>query len=117
MKKKGFTFLEVMIAMAIFAVAILFIVKLNSASNANINRQFNRQKMLYTAQRLLESYKSVAPSSQELSGTTIDGYYVKVDSIIAQGSSGHLFEITIHITTHLGDTQNEEILATHVIRG
>lgn len=117
MKKKGFTFIEVMIAMTIFAFAILLVVKLNSASTINLNKQNYRQSMLFTAQRLMESYKSVPVSAQELAGTIIDGFYVKVDSPISYGTSGTLFEITIHIRPSATDTDNEEILSSHVIRG
>lgn len=117
MKKKGFTFIEVMIAMTIFALAILLVVKLNSVSTKNLNKQNQRQQMLYTAQRLMESYKSVLPT-QELTGTTIDGFYVKVDNpIIAFGASENLYEITIHIRPTAADADDEEVLSAHVLKG
>jgi len=76
MKKRGFTYIEVMIALAVFALIFTYVMKLNSSSNAVMRDEKQRLQMVYIAQREIERYKSEIFNDTDY---TIDGFYVSVD--------------------------------------
>lgn len=77
MIKKGFTYIEIMVAIGIFILMMLFIMKLDSTASRNI-RVFNEKvKMTYLAQSEIEKLKS---NPNMVSTTkTIEDYTVKVE--------------------------------------
>lgn len=58
MKKRGFTYIEVMIGMAIFAITLIFVSRLYRTTSMTMYIQQQKLKMMYTAQKVLENYKT-----------------------------------------------------------
>ncbi|MCJ7689220.1 MAG: prepilin-type N-terminal cleavage/methylation domain-containing protein [Clostridiaceae bacterium] len=114
MRKKGFTYIELMIAITIFTILILTIMKLNSTSQSNINKQINSQKMMFVAQKQMEKFKSTQPVEITVPFTVIDGYYVKLVSDNTPG--GNIFRVTISVRKDLTSGTDEITLQGHVIK-
>lgn len=58
MKKKGFTYIEIAIAVSVFGLFMLFLAQMNHTSNSVLNLRRDRLRMNYIAQEELEKYKS-----------------------------------------------------------
>jgi prepilin-type N-terminal cleavage/methylation domain-containing protein len=114
MKKKGFTYLEVMIAISIFAILILAIMKLNITSENNLNSQITNQKMMFLAQKQLEKYKTTQPAGIIPVFTLIDGYYVKLTSDNTPG--GNIYRVTVIVRKNPTNSTGELTLQCHVIK-
>jgi prepilin-type N-terminal cleavage/methylation domain-containing protein len=76
MKKRGFTYIEVMIAFAIFAILMVFVMKLDSTANRLMRYQQEQLRMVYTAQMAMEKYKYNQITYED---NNFNGYYVKVE--------------------------------------
>jgi len=114
MRKKGFTYLEVMIAISIFAILILAVMKLNIVTQNNLNNQITSQKMMFVAQKQLEKYKTAQTSVTTLPFNLIDGYYVKLESDNTPG--GNIYRVTVSVRKKPTDSAGEIILQSHVIK-
>jgi len=114
MKKKGFTYIEVMIAISIFAMLILMIMKLNITSENNLNTQINSQKMMFVAQKQLEKFKTTELAGNIPNFTLIDGYYVKVVSDNTPG--GNIYRVTVSVRRDPINTTGQVTLQSHVIK-
>jgi prepilin-type N-terminal cleavage/methylation domain-containing protein len=114
MKKKGFTYIELMIAITIFTILILTIMKLNSTSQSNINKQISSQKMMFVAQKQMEVFKSTQPVEVTVPFTLIDGYYVKLVSDNTPG--GNIYRVTISVRQDPNIGADEIILQSHVLK-
>lgn len=77
MIKRGFTYIEIMVAVVIFITMMLFILKLDSAASRNI-RVFNEKvRMTCIAQSEIEKLKS--NPNKVTTSKTVDGYLINVD--------------------------------------
>ena len=112
MIKKGFTYLEVMIAISIFAILFLTIIKLNALSENNLNAQLNSQKMMFVAQKRLEEYKTTQVADPNFA--LLDGYYVQLISDNTPG--GALCRVTITVRRDSSSTNGEIALQSHVLK-
>ncbi|MFA9396692.1 MAG: type IV pilin protein [Clostridiaceae bacterium] len=124
MKKNGFTYIEVMIAVGIFFILFVVIMRLDSEANKNMNRQIAKQNMMLEAQKQVEKFKTtnanIGSYSDDNNDTNdsfenIDNYYVALDSKLA-GSSDILYEVTVVVRKTAQDKENEVILKTHVLK-
>ena len=122
-KKKGLTFLELMIAIAIFAVLSILVIRINITANKNMSTQMEKQNMMMQAQMLLEKYKTTKENigsyaGEGNSGTSfikIDNYYVVVQGTIKDVEGGGLYEVTVRVRRWPEDAENEVMLKSHVL--
>lgn len=131
MKKRGFTYIEVMMAIGVFIMLSAFVIRLNIAANKNVNAQVLRQNMMMEAQRCLEESKN-DPDSSEYKGsdykkmkednkdtnkdTNKDVYYVNISSMQVKADSPNLFEITVKVRDGIDDEKNEVVLKSHFFK-
>lgn len=118
MRKKGFTYIELMIAISIFTLLILIIMKLNSTSESNINKQINDQKMIFMAQHQMEKFKTTLasigtyPNDFKLDDS---GYYIVVKGNNYVTNNSNVYLVTVWIRKSPLDNSNEIKLQSHVI--
>jgi prepilin-type N-terminal cleavage/methylation domain-containing protein len=126
MKKKGFTYLEVMIAITVFSVLALLVVRLNIAANRNMNAQIERQNMMMVAQKLMEKTKTTTTGVGTYVGEDspynyfeqLEGYYVVVqlkDAYPNQQGPTKLHEITVRVRKQIIDKKSEVVLTSHYL--
>ncbi|AZV55567.2 type II secretion system protein [Clostridium sp. AWRP] len=118
MKKRGFTYIEVMMAIGVFIMLSAFVIRLNIAANKNVNKQVLRQNMMMEAQKCLEKSKN-NPDSSEYKGSdykNIDGYYVNISSMQVKADSPNLFEITVRVRDSIYSDKNEVVLKSHFLK-
>lgn len=124
MRKKGFTYIELSIALAIFALLLLMVVKLNRTSESNLNRQSDNQKMLFVAQQQIEKFKTTLPNMGATAniGTypndfQIDnsGYYIVVKGDNYVTSNSNVYLVTVWVRKSLTDSYGEIKLQSHVL--
>ncbi|AGY76858.2 type II secretion system protein [Clostridium autoethanogenum] len=118
MKKRGFTYIEVMMAISVFIMLSVFVIRLNIAANKNVNKQVLRQNMMMEAQRCLEESKN-DPDSRKYKGSDykkMDGYYVNISSIQVKADSPNLFQITVRVRNNIDDEENEVVLKSHFLK-
>jgi len=104
MKKKGFTYIEVMIAFGIFALIFTFVMKLNRSSNVVMRDERQRLQMIYVAQRSLENFKT---SLAESEASNVQGFYVLVKKI---DISSTLKEVTVTVKKNKNDSSDKAII-------
>ncbi|MDP4089595.1 MAG: prepilin-type N-terminal cleavage/methylation domain-containing protein [Bacillota bacterium] len=122
-RKKGLTFIELMIAIAIFGVLSVVVVRLNVTANKNMTLQMDKQNMMMVAQTQLEKFKTTKTNigsytSEGAPGNSfqnISGYYVVVQSNISDSQGGILYEVTVRVRRDPKDYENEVILKGHVL--
>jgi len=117
MKKKGFTYIEVMIAFAIFALIFTYVMKLNKSSNAVMRDERQRLQMIYIAQMQLEKYKSQISNSDFIYYDSNNvSYYVSVSFSKADNiSSTSIKEIKVTVKKKKNDSLDKEVvLKSHV---
>jgi prepilin-type N-terminal cleavage/methylation domain-containing protein len=82
MKKKGFTYIEVMIALAIFSLMLIFVMKLSSSTSRFVGYEKQKMQMMYAGQRAIEQYKTLLFKNPDVTNgfttTTSEGFTVKV---------------------------------------
>ncbi|HEY8892277.1 MAG TPA: type II secretion system protein [Clostridium sp.] len=119
MKKKGFTYIEIMIAISIFTILIVMIMKLNITSEGNLNKQTSSQKMMFVAQQQIEKYKSTLSNigSYE-NGFTQDssGYYIVVRGDNSVTDNTNVYLVTVWVRKSSTDNSNEIKLQSHVLK-
>ncbi|MFL0195452.1 type II secretion system protein [Clostridium sp. WILCCON 0269] len=118
MKNKGFTYIEIMMAIAIFLILSAFIVRLNITSNKNMNTQVQQQNMMMEAQKLLEKFKTTTTSVGNYANNDyepIDGYYVVVQYEAVSGFP-NLLQITVRVRENVSDANNEVVLTSHFLK-
>lgn len=124
MKKKGFTYIEIMIAITIFLILAIFVVRLNIAANKNMTKQVDRQNMMMEAQKLLEKFKTtttpignyVDDNYLHNSYQQIDSYYVVVQSKNISEGPPTLLEVTVRVRKDVTDKNNEVVLTSHFLK-
>lgn len=124
MKKSGFTYIEVMIAITVFLIIAICVMKLNIEANKNINRQIDKQDMMLEAQKQLERFKTttenignyVDDNYQDDNYEQIDGYYVIVQSRNIDKASSKLLEVTVRVRKDVTDKDNEIVLMSHIYK-
>jgi len=119
MKKKGFTYIELMIAMSIFTLSIVMIIKLNITSETNINKQMNSQKMMFVAQQQVEKFKTTLSnigSYEDGFKQDSSGYYIVVrgDNVIT--NNGNLYLVSVWVRENDTDKLSEIKLQSHVLK-
>lgn len=111
MKRKGFTYVEIMIASAIFLTMMVFIIKLDTTASRNIRAYNERVRMYQIAERELELYKSLQANS---TGKTVEGYHVVITST---DFSSLVKEVTVSVRKTPAAPESEAvILKSHVLR-
>lgn len=124
MRKKGFTYIELMIAISIFTLLLLMIMKLNSTSESNLNNQIDSQKRIYVAQQQMEKFKTTLPSIGVAAniGTypnnfKLDnsGYYIVVNGNNYVTNNSNVYLVTVWIRKSPFDSSNETKLQSHVL--
>jgi Tfp pilus assembly protein PilV len=78
MKKRGFTYIEVAIAFSIFALVLLFVMKMNHTTSTVMNRQREITKKFYIAQLYMEKRKSTLANQTNDLTEEFEGYQVEV---------------------------------------
>jgi len=115
MRKKGFSYIEVMIAISIFALLLIMVMKINSTSQSNLNKQINSQKMMFVAQEQMEKYKSSQLKVVETQDfILIDEYYVKLT--IDNTPGGNIYRVTVTVRSVPTDGSGEIILQSHILK-
>ena len=118
MKKKGFTYIEVMMAISVFIMLSAFIIRLNITANKNVNMQVLKQNMMMEAQKCLEESKN-NPDSDEYKNDSykeMDGYYINISSVPVKADSPNLFQITVKVRNNIDDEKNEVVLKSHFFK-
>ena len=119
MRKKGFTYIEVMIAITIFSILILIIMKLNVTSENNLNSQIASQKMMFVAQQQMEKFKTTLPTNigSYPSGFQQDtsGYYVVVNGDNSVTNNIKVYLVTVWVRKNASDSSNEIKLQSHIL--
>lgn len=121
MKKDGFTYIEVMVAIAVFLILVVCVMNLNIVANNNINSQIDKQNMMMEAQKQLEKFKTttetigsyVDDNYQDDQYEQVDGYYVIVQAKNVDKASSKLLEITVRVRKNITDKDNEVVLMSH----
>ncbi|MBV4419776.1 type II secretion system GspH family protein [Clostridium tyrobutyricum] len=106
MRKRGFTYIEIMVALGVFMVLSIFIIRLNITSNRNMNMQIERQNMIMEAQKCIEEIKSDPIKYNNNNYKSKDGYYVSQFAKRTSTSKNiSIFEITVKVKSvnHSGD--------------
>lgn len=115
--KKGFTYIELMVSIAIFLIIFAIIMKLNNKSYEIHNTSFSKTQLIYFAQLEIEQYKSSPIDFEGYKETSIGSniykYYVSITST-AISSSPNLKEVTVHIGESKYDSTFEK-LQCHII--
>lgn len=111
MKRRGFTYIEVMIAIAVFLIMAVCVMKLNIEANKNINKQIDKQDMMMEAQKQLEIFKTTKEDIKK----DVDNYHV----IVQSSNDPNLLTVTVTVRKNLknddndNDDDNEVILISH----
>lgn len=83
MKKKAFTYIEVAIAFSIFAIMLVYVMKLDSTANRTMRENRQKLQMLYVAQMEMEKHKNDGDLTPLMNYYTVTfnniTYYVKFD--------------------------------------
>ena len=125
MRKKGFTYIELMIAISIFALLILMVMKINITSQSNLNKQMNSQKMMFVAQKQMERFKTTVSNNSTLSnigsyenGFQEDdsGYYIVVNGNNLVTNNSNVYLVTVWVRKSPNDSSNEIKLQSHVLK-
>jgi len=124
MKKKGFTYIELMVAISIFAVLIIIVMKVNITSQSNLNKQKTSQKMMFVAQQQIELYKTDfldKGSYEEGFEADTSGYFVVVkgDNTVTNNTvadNENLYLVTVWVRKSLTDNSNEIKLQSHILK-
>lgn len=123
MKKKGFTYIELMIAMSIFAILVVMVMKLNMISQSNLNKQMNSQKMMFVAQQQIEKFKTTLSTNAAVPNIgaypndfkpDISGYNIVAIGNNAVTNNSNLFLVTIWVRKSSTDSSTEIKLQSHV---
>ena len=122
-KKKGFTFIELMATITVFAVLSILIVRLNITANKNMSLQRERQNMMMQAQMLLEKYKTtkenigsyVGEGNPGTSFQRINNYYVVVQGSIIDAQGGILHEVIVRVRREPLEVDNEVMIKSHIL--
>lgn len=113
MKKRGFTYLEVMIALSILAILVIFVIKLDHTANDVMRDETRKMKMLNIAQTAVERYKADMIESTPYA-TSIDGFYVKIESKeitrTIRGQSIQVNEVKVTVKKNQSDPDGEAVV-------
>jgi type II secretory pathway pseudopilin PulG len=116
MKKKGFTYIEVAIAFSIFALVLLFVMKMNHTTSTVMNRQREKTKKFYIAQLYMERYKSNHIKQTVDLTENFEGYEVGIKlvsdqkiNVLVNGASKEVTpkKITVTVRSINGGTNND----------
>lgn len=93
MKKRGFTYIEVMIALAIFSIFIMFLMNINHNSAKLAEKRIEKLKKLYIAQMEMERWKSDYDDKAREEDEVIE-YYIAINenTIDYKDLSGNKFK-------------------------
>lgn len=93
MKKRGFTYIEVMIALAIFSIFIMFLMNINHNSAKLAEKRREKLKKLYMAQMEMERWKSDYDDKTSEEDEVIE-YYIAINenTIDYKDLSGNKFK-------------------------
>ena len=125
MMKKGFTYIEVIIAISVFAILILTVMKLNVTSENNLNSQINSQKMMFVAQQQIEKFKTTLSTNAAVTniGAYPDnfkpdnsGYYIVAIGNNTVTNNSNLYLVTIWVRISSADSSTEIKLQSHVTK-
>lgn len=126
MKKKGFTYIELMIAITIFTIIILTIMKLNSISQSNINKQISSQKMMFVAQKQMEVFKTSLSNTPKEANVSNESKYFQLDDggdyyIVVNGdnsgtNNANVYLVTVWVRESPTNSSTELKLQSHVIK-
>ncbi|QXE19805.1 type II secretion system protein [Clostridium sp. 001] len=118
MKKRGFTYIEVMMAISVFIMLSAFVIRLNITANKNVNKQVLKQNMMMEAQKCLEESKNNPDSSEYKNDSykKMDGYYINISSVPVKADSPNLFQITVKVRNNIDDEENEVVLKSHFLK-
>jgi prepilin-type N-terminal cleavage/methylation domain-containing protein len=109
--KKGFTYIEVMIAVAIFSIMMIFIIRLDTVTSRNVRNFNENMKMMNIAQSEIEVYKS---KPEDSSGKIVEGYFVMVKSI---SLDAYLSEVTVTVKKSAQAPDSEAlVLKNHLLK-
>lgn len=125
MRKKGFTYIELMIAVSIFSLLVLMVMKLNMISESNMNKQMNSQKMMFVAQSQIENFKTSLGNNAVVTnigsypddfkpGTS--GYYIVINGNNTITSDTNLYLVTVWVRKSSTDASTEIKLQSHVTK-
>ncbi|WP_163193433.1 type IV pilus modification PilV family protein [Clostridium thermarum] len=122
-KKNGFTFLELMVAIGVFAVISVLVIRLNITANKNMSLQMERQNMMMQAQMLLEKYKTTKENIGNYAGEgnpstnfqKVNNYYVIVQGNIIDPEGGILHEVTVRVRRNPSEPGDEVMIKSHVL--
>lgn len=114
-KKRGFTYIEVMMALAVFLMLSAFVIRLNVEANRNMNMQIQRQNMMMEAQKCVEEIKSDPTKYSDSTYKVKDGYNVsQLAQKISTEQDIDLFEITVKVKS-IDDSGDPVSLSTHFL--
>jgi prepilin-type N-terminal cleavage/methylation domain-containing protein len=122
-KKSGFTFLELMVAISVFAVLSILVIKLYITANKNMSLQMDRQNMMMQAQMLLEKYKTTKENIGNYAGEgnpgtsfqEVNNYYVVVQGNMIDSQGGILHEVTVRVRRNPVEAGSEVMIKSHVL--
>lgn len=114
MKKKGFTFVELMVAMAIFLMMVVFIVKLDSNTHKQLRKLDELTSKSNIAYSELERIKTSSAAIQ--SPKTVGDYRVTITKAINSSMHTDVVEITINVEKISASVDNNPFtLKTHIL--
>jgi prepilin-type N-terminal cleavage/methylation domain-containing protein len=112
MINKGFTYVEIMVAIAIFGAMSIFVIKLDSTASRNIRYYNEKVKMVQIAQSEVEKYKS---NPVDTTGKTVDNYFVTIDSNSFPINSSIVKEVTVTVKKS-ASAASGEIIKCHILK-
>lgn len=113
MIKKGFTYVEVMVGVAVFMLMAVFIIRMAIVAQNNTEKNNEILKMAYIAQSQIERYKT---NPVEFENKDVEGFYVTISSEPLGGSS-MVEQVTVAVRKASAIPSDEDvIIQCHVLK-
>lgn len=115
-RKRGFTFIEVMIAISLFLIMVVFIVKLDRTTSNEIKNVSEMTEKAEIAQGELEKFKAAPQQNASMTVPGYNGYIVTVESSNAGSVYTAVTEVTITVKKDTAAVdENQYVLKAHVL--
>lgn len=115
-RKRGFTFLEIMIAISLFLIMVVFIVKLDRTTSNEIRNIGEMTAKAGIAKGELEKFKAAPQQNVSMTVPGYEGYIVTVESSNMDNAYAAVTEVTITVKKDTAAVdENQYVLKAHVL--
>ena len=113
MTKKGLTYVEVMVGVAVFMLMAVFIIRMAIVAQNNTEKNNEILKMAYIAQSQIERYKT---NPVEFENKDVEGFYVTITSE-PFGDSDVVEQVTVTVRKTFAMPSDEDVIVQcHVLK-